>query len=85
MIIGLIERFYDPDNGSVYIDEKDIKDYNLRSLRKNIALVSQEPTLFAGTIYENTAYGKENASKSEIIKATVLANAHEFISLSNLL
>ncbi|KAJ8542935.1 hypothetical protein K7X08_005458 [Anisodus acutangulus] len=82
-IIGLIERFYDPDKGSVYIDEKDIKDYNLRSLRKSIALVSQEPTLFAGTIYENIAYGKENAKESEIIKAAVLANAHEFISGMN--
>ncbi|CAN4104073.1 unnamed protein product [Withania somnifera] len=79
-VIGLIERFYDPDKGSVYIDERDIKDYNLRSLRKYIALFSQEPTLFAGTIYENIAYVKENASESEIIKAAVLANAHEFIS-----
>ncbi|XP_009594378.1 putative multidrug resistance protein [Nicotiana tomentosiformis] len=82
-IIGLIERFYDSDKGSVYIDEKDIKDYNLRSLRKSIALVSQEPTLFAGTIYENIAYGKENAKESEIRKAAVLANAHEFISGMN--
>ncbi|KAK4341825.1 hypothetical protein RND71_037641 [Anisodus tanguticus] len=82
-IIGLIERFYDPDKGSVYIDEKDIKDYNLRSLRKSIALVSQEPTLFAETIYENIAYGKENAKESEIIKAAVLANAHEFLSGMN--
>ncbi|XP_049343241.1 putative multidrug resistance protein [Solanum verrucosum] len=82
-IIGLIERFYDPDKGSVYIDERDVKDYNLRSLRQSIALVSQEPTLFAGTIYENIAYGKENASESEIIKAAVLANAHEFISGMN--
>nr|XP_009765178.1 PREDICTED: putative multidrug resistance protein [Nicotiana sylvestris] len=82
-ITGLIERFYDPDKGSVYIDDRDIKDYNLRSLRKSIALVSQEPTLFAGTIYENIAYGKENAKESEIRKAAVLANAHEFISGMN--
>ncbi|KAL8506135.1 hypothetical protein ACS0TY_017119 [Phlomoides rotata] len=79
-IISLIERFYDPINGSVLIDDKDVKDYNLRSLRMHIALVSQEPTLFAGTIYENIAYGKQNARESEIRKAAKHANAHEFIS-----
>ncbi|KAK9268408.1 hypothetical protein L1049_000158 [Liquidambar formosana] len=79
-IIGLIERFYDPTKGSVHIDEQDIKNYNLRFLRSHIALVSQEPTLFAGTIHENIAYGKENARESEIRKAAVLANAHEFVS-----
>ncbi|KAK4386992.1 putative multidrug resistance protein [Sesamum angolense] len=79
-IISLIERFYDPINGSVCIDDKDIRDYNLRSLRSHIALVSQEPTLFAGTIYENIAYGEKNARESEIRKAAILANAHDFIS-----
>jgi ATP-binding cassette subfamily B (MDR/TAP) protein 1 len=78
-IIGLIERFYDPLKGSVYIDEQDIKNFNLRMLRSHIALVSQEATLFAGTIRENIVYGKENATESEIKKAAVLANAHEFI------
>ncbi|KAL0311053.1 UNVERIFIED_CONTAM: ABC transporter B family member 15 [Sesamum angustifolium] len=78
-IISLIERFYDPINGSVCIDDKDIRDYNLRSLRSHIALVSQEPTLFAGTIYENIAYGEKNARESEIRKAAILANAHDFI------
>lgn len=77
--IGLVERFYDPLKGSVLIDEKDVKDYNLRTLRSHIALVSQEPTLFAGTIGENIAYGKEGARESEIRKAAMLANAHEFI------
>ncbi|OWM88731.1 hypothetical protein CDL15_Pgr002498 [Punica granatum] len=79
-IIGLIERFYDPVKGSVLIDGQDIKNYNLRILRLHIALVSQEPTLFAGTIRENITYGKEGAKESEIRKAAVLANAHEFIS-----
>ncbi|KAJ7948480.1 ABC transporter B family protein [Quillaja saponaria] len=79
-IIGLIERFYDPLKGAVCIDEQDIKSYNLRMLRSHIALVSQEPTLFAGTIRENIAYGKEKATESEIRKAAGLANAHEFIS-----
>ncbi|KAK8582901.1 hypothetical protein V6N13_069667 [Hibiscus sabdariffa] len=79
-IIGLIERFYDPQSGSVFIDEQDIKSYNLRNLRSHIALVSQEPTLFAGTIRQNIAYGKEKANEAEIRKAAKLANAHEFIS-----
>ncbi|KAI3467623.1 hypothetical protein Pfo_024286 [Paulownia fortunei] len=81
-IIGLIERFYDPIKGTVLIDDQDIKSYNLRDLRSHIALVSQEPTLFAGTIHENIVYGNENATESEIRKAAVLANAHEFISSS---
>ncbi|CAK7338360.1 unnamed protein product [Dovyalis caffra] len=79
-IIGLIERFYDAMKGTVLIDGQDIKSYNLRLLRSHIALVSQEPTLFAGTIRENIAYGKTDANEHEIRKAAVLANAHEFIS-----
>ncbi|KAJ0869762.1 putative ABC-type xenobiotic transporter [Helianthus annuus] len=79
-VIGLIERFYDPLKGTVFIDEQDIREYNLRGLRSHIALVSQEPTLFSGTILENIAYGKPNATESEIRNAAMLANAHEFIS-----
>ncbi|KAG6637524.1 hypothetical protein CIPAW_11G184000, partial [Carya illinoinensis] len=67
-IIG-IERFYDPLKGSIHIDEQEIKSYNLKMLRSHIALVSQEPTLFAGTIRENIVYGKENATESEKRKA----------------
>ncbi|KAG5521977.1 hypothetical protein RHGRI_034260 [Rhododendron griersonianum] len=78
-IIGLIERFYDPLKGSILIDGVDIKAYNLRSLRSRIPLVSQEPTLFAGTIRQNIAYGKEDATESELREAANLANAHEFI------
>ena len=81
-IIGLIERFYDPQSGSVTVDERNIKSYNLRKLRSCIALVSQEPTLFAGTIRQNIVYGKEVATEAEIRKAAVLANAHEFIRYS---
>ncbi|KAF9605581.1 hypothetical protein IFM89_017924 [Coptis chinensis] len=65
-IISLIERFYDPLKGSVVIDGVDIKSYNLRALRSHIALVSQEPTLFAGTIHENIIYGKEKATEAEL-------------------
>ncbi|TXG61115.1 hypothetical protein EZV62_012478 [Acer yangbiense] len=79
-IIRLIERFYDPSNGSVEVDGVDIKLYNLRALRSHIALVSQEPTLFMGTIHDNIAYGKENATEAEIVEAATIANAHDFIS-----
>ncbi|CAL4889522.1 unnamed protein product [Urochloa decumbens] len=79
-IIGLIERFYDPLAGAIEIDGRDIKTYNLRALRKHIGLVSQEPTLFAGTIRENIAYGTETASEEEIENAARYANAHDFIS-----
>jgi ATP-binding cassette subfamily B (MDR/TAP) protein 1 len=79
-IIGLIERFYDPLRGVVKIDGRDIKTYNLRALRQQIGLVSQEPTLFAGTIRENIMYGTETASEAEIENAARSTNAHEFIS-----
>lgn len=78
-VIGLVERFYDPLKGSVLLDEIDVKNYNLRQLRSHIALVSQEPTLFAGTISENILWGKEDATAAEVRKAATLANAHEFI------
>lgn len=78
-IIRLIERFYDPSKGFVQIDGVDIKCYNLKALRLHIALVSQEPTLFAGTIKDNISYGKENATEAEIIEAATIANAHDFI------
>ncbi|XP_027102097.2 ABC transporter B family member 15-like [Coffea arabica] len=80
-IIGLIERFYDPLRGVVKIDGRDIKAYHLRSLRKHIALVSQEPTLFAGTIRQNVAYGaSEDVGEAEIIEAAKAANAHDFVA-----
>ncbi|XAR51801.1 Xenobiotic-transporting ATPase [Bertholletia excelsa] len=80
-IIGLIERFYDPLRGAVKIDGRDIRSYHLRSLRKHIALVSQEPTLFAGTIRENITYGSsDKVDESEIIEAAKVANAHDFIA-----
>ncbi|PWA56629.1 ABC transporter family protein [Artemisia annua] len=79
-IIGLIERFYDPLNGIVKLDGRDIRSYHLRTLRKYIALVSQEPVLFAGTIRENIIYGaSEVVTETEIIEAAKAANAHDFI------
>ncbi|XP_065877798.1 ABC transporter B family member 15-like [Euphorbia lathyris] len=80
-IIGLIERFYDPIRGSVRIDGRDIKLFQLRSLRRHIALVSQEPTLFGGTIRDNIAYAtSDEVGESEIIEAAKAANAHDFIA-----
>ncbi|CAM6101412.1 unnamed protein product [Calypogeia fissa] len=79
-IIALIERFYDPLSGQVLIDGKDIKRYNLKSVRRHIALVQQEPALFATTIYENILHGKDGASEAEVIEASKVANAHHFIS-----
>ncbi|CAN1238820.1 ABC transporter B family member 15 [Linum grandiflorum] len=80
-IIGLIERFYDPLRGTVKIDGRDIRSYHLRSLRQHVALVSQEPTLFAGTIRENIAYGAATSvDESEILEAAKAANAHDFVA-----
>ncbi|PPD80757.1 hypothetical protein ES288_D03G215300v1 [Gossypium darwinii] len=79
-VLALILRFYDPTSGKVMIDGRDIKKLKLKSLRKHIGLVQQEPALFATSIYENILYGKEGASESEVIEAAKLANAHSFIS-----
>ncbi|GLT91243.1 hypothetical protein SLE2022_091400 [Rubroshorea leprosula] len=79
-VLALILRFYDPTAGKVMIDGIDIKKLKLKSLRKHIGLVQQEPALFATSIYENILYGKEGASESEVIEAAKLANAHSFIS-----
>ncbi|KAL0375037.1 UNVERIFIED_CONTAM: ABC transporter B family member 1 [Sesamum radiatum] len=79
-VIALVQRFYEPSSGRVMIDGKDIRKYNLKSLRRHIAIVPQEPCLFATTIYENIAYGNESATEAEIIEAATLANAHKFIS-----
>ncbi|KAG0606707.1 hypothetical protein M758_9G161600 [Ceratodon purpureus] len=79
-VISLLERFYDPLSGRVLIDGKDIRKLNLKSLRRGIALVSQEPALFATTIYENILYGRKDATEQEVHAAAMAANAHNFIS-----
>ncbi|CDY46744.1 BnaA03g16880D [Brassica napus] len=79
-VISLIQRFYEPSSGRVLIDGKDIRKYNLKAIRKHIAIVPQEPCLFGTTIYENIAYGHECATEAEIIQAATLASAHKFIS-----
>ncbi|KAF8669995.1 hypothetical protein HU200_051180 [Digitaria exilis] len=83
-VLALLLRFYDPYEGQVLVDGKDIRHYNLRYLRKHIGLVQQEPILFNMSIRENISYGNEGVSESEIIEAAKEANIHEFISgLSN--
>lgn len=79
-VIALIQRFYEPSSGRVIIDGKDIRKYNLKSLRCHMAVVAQEPCLFATTIYDNIAYGRESATEAEIIEAASLANADKFVS-----
>jgi subfamily B ATP-binding cassette protein MsbA len=78
-ISKLIPRFYDPDAGSVQVDGVDLRDVTLRSLRQQIAVVFQEPTLFNATVRENIAYGKLDATEDEIVAAARAANAHEFV------
>lgn len=78
-LCSLIPRFYDVTGGSIYIDGKDIRDVTLKSLRENIGIVQQDVYLFAGTIYENIAYGKPGCTREEVIAAAKEANAHEFI------
>jgi subfamily B ATP-binding cassette protein MsbA len=78
-ILSLIARFYDPLGGAVLIDGWDIKSFTLKSLRNQISFVLQDTILFHATVWENIAYGKPDASRDEIIRAAMLANAHEFI------
>jgi ATP-binding cassette, subfamily B (MDR/TAP), member 1 len=76
-ILVLILRFYDPYRGRVLTDSMNIRDYNLRWLRKQIGLVQQEPILFNASIRDNISYGSEVTSETEIIQAAVEANIHE--------
>lgn len=78
-LCSLIPRFYDVTGGTIRIDGKDIRSIQLQSLRSHIGIVQQDVYLFAGTIYENIAYGRQGASKEEVIEAAKNANAHEFI------
>ncbi|XP_039235602.1 ATP-dependent translocase ABCB1 isoform X3 [Pipra filicauda] len=77
--VQLIQRFYDPKEGTVTIDGQDIKTLNVRYLREIIGVVNQEPVLFATTIAENIRYGREDVTMEEIEKATKEANAYDFI------
>lgn len=78
-IVSLLERFYDPQSGKITIDGHDIRNATLSSLRKNISIVLQDVFLFNGTVYENIAYGAENATEEEVYAAAKTACADEFI------
>ena len=79
-LVNLLSRFYDPTHGQVLLDGIDLRDYRLADLRRQFALVLQDPVLFSTTIAENIAYAKPDATRDEIIRAAEAAHAHEFIS-----
>lgn len=79
-LISLLLRFYDPTSGRILLDGVDLRDYSLRDLRNQFGIVLQEPVLFAGSIGDNIAYARPEASKNEIIEAARAANVHEFIA-----
>lgn len=78
-IINLLMRFYDVNKGAVMVDGKDIRDYTRSSLRKAYAMVLQDTWVFEGTIFENIAYGKENATMEEVVAAAKACHIHSFI------
>ncbi|MBQ9036298.1 MAG: ABC transporter ATP-binding protein [Erysipelotrichaceae bacterium] len=77
---SLIPRFYDIKEGNIYIDDQNIKDVTIKSLRNNIGIVQQDVYLFSGTVRENIAYGKLGATDEEIRQAAILAGADQFIN-----
>ena len=78
-LCNLIPRFYDVTKGNIYIDGENVKKFTLKSLRQNIGMVQQDVYLFSGTIFENIAYGKNGATREEVMEAAKKAGAHEFI------
>jgi ATP-binding cassette subfamily B protein len=79
-LVNLLTRFYDPIAGRILLDGVDLREYRLRDLRHQFALVLQEPLLFSTTVAENIAYARPSAHETEIIAAAKAANAHAFIS-----
>jgi ABC-type multidrug transport system fused ATPase/permease subunit len=78
-LVSLIPRFYDPDSGAITIDGHDIRDFTIRSLRRQIGFVLQDTQLFYAPIWQNIAYGEPEATRDQIVGAARLAQAHEFI------
>lgn len=78
-ISDLIPRFYDTTSGGIFIDGHDLRDYTLESIREQMGIVNQEALLFNDTIYNNILFGKNSATKEEVIHAAKVANAHNFI------
>jgi ATP-binding cassette subfamily B protein/subfamily B ATP-binding cassette protein MsbA len=79
-LLSLLLRFYDPQQGRVLVDGVDVRAYQYRSLRRQMAIVPQEPVLFSTTVAENIAYGRPQATRAEIEEAARQAEAHEFIA-----
>jgi subfamily B ATP-binding cassette protein MsbA len=79
-VLSLLPRFYDPALGRILIDDIDIADYKVSALRSQIGFVLQDSVLFHGTVRENIAYGRPEATDGEIVAAAKIANAHDFIS-----
>ena len=78
-LCNLIPRFYDVTKGNIYIDGENVKRFTLKSLRQNIGMVQQDVYLFSGTIFDNISYGKNGATREEVVEAAKKAGAHEFI------
>jgi ATP-binding cassette subfamily B protein len=78
-IINLLMRFYDVNSGEITVDDKEYRSYTMESLRKNYAMVLQDTWLFQGTIFDNIAYGKENATKEEVVAAAKAAKIHDYV------
>ena len=78
-IINLLMRFYDVGSGQIHVDHREYRDYTMESLRKNYAMVLQDTWLFQGTIFDNIAYGKENATKEEVVAAAKAAKIHDYV------
>jgi ABC-type multidrug transport system fused ATPase/permease subunit len=79
-LVSLIPRFYEPTVGRVLVDGRDVRGYRLRSLRERVAIVLQDPVLFAGTVAENLRYGRLDATDAEVEEAARAAHAHDFVS-----
>jgi len=78
-LVALLERFYDPSSGAIFLDGTDIRQFNLHSLRKKIGYVGQEPVMFSGTIKDNLLYGKEDATDEQLMDALKQAEAYNFV------
>jgi ATP-binding cassette subfamily B protein len=78
-LVNLLARFYEPTGGRILLDDVDLNSYSVAHLRQQLAVISQEPVLFSATVADNIAYGRLDASRSEIIAAATAARAHDFI------
>ncbi len=78
-LANLITRLYDPTHGNIYLDSVNIRDLSFKSLRRSIALVSQETYIFKGTVYDNIAYADPSADRRRVVEAAIAASAHDFI------